>query len=127
MKKSIKSIIFFSLFALIGFVTFSGCKKTKSTTAKIIVRDSENSVVPLAWVRVYATSSTPGTTKVPVINDSTQTNAVGEAYFNYDEIYKSGQAGVAVLNITGRKDLLFGKGIIKVEPQTETEATIFLE
>lgn len=127
MEKSIKSIIFFSFFALIGITTFSGCKKTKSTTAKIIVRDNVNALVPLAWVRVYATSSTPGTTKTPVINDSVQSNGKGEAIFNYDDIYKSGQAGVAVLNITGRKDLMYGKGIIKVEPQTETEATIFLE
>jgi hypothetical protein len=67
------------------------------------------------------------TTNTSIINDSIQSDYKGEAIFNYNKIYKAGQAGVAVLDITGRKGALYGKGIIKIEQEKESTETIYLQ
>ena len=124
MNRSIKSFIIFSFFLLIGSVLFSSCQKTKDTTARITVRDKSSNLVIGAWVRVYGNSTTTNTS---IINDSIQSDYKGEAIFNYNKIYKAGQAGVAVLDITGRKGALYGKGIIKIEQEKESTETIYLQ
>ncbi len=124
MNRSIKSFILFSLFLLIGSALFSSCHKTKDTTARITVRDKSSNLVIGAWVRVFGNSTTTNTS---IINDSIQSDYKGEAIFNYNKIYKAGQAGVAVLDIVGRKGALYGKGIIKIESEEETTETIYLQ
>jgi hypothetical protein len=124
MNKSIKSYIFFSFFLLIGIFLFSSCRKTKDTTAIITVRDKSSNLVVGAWVRVFGNSTTTNTS---IINDSLQSDYKGEVILNYNKIFKSGQAGVAVLDITGRKGALYGKGIIKIEPEVENTETIFIQ
>ncbi len=124
MNRSIKSFIIFSFFLLVGSFLFSSCHKTKDTTARITVRDKSNNLVIGAWVRVYGNSTTTNTS---IINDSIQSDYKGEAIFNYNKIYKAGQAGVAVLDITGRKGALYGKGIIKIEQEKESTETIYLQ
>ena len=103
---------------------FSSCNKTKDTTARITVRDKNSNLVIGAWVRVFGNSTTTNTS---IINDSIQSDSKGEAIFNYNKIYKSGQAGVAVLDITGRKGALYGKGIIKIEQEKESTETIYIQ
>jgi hypothetical protein len=124
MNRSIKSFIIFSFFLLIGSALFSSCQKTKDTTARITVRDKSSNLVIGAWVRVYGNSTTTNTS---IINDSIQSDYKGEAIFNYNKIYKAGQAGVAVLDITGRKGALYGKGIIKIEQEKESTETIYIQ
>ncbi len=124
MNKSINSLIFFSFFLLIGSFLFSSCNKTKDTTARITVRDKNSNLVIGAWVRVFGNSTTTNTS---IINDSIQSDSKGEAIFNYNKIYKAGQAGVAVLDITGRKGALYGKGIIKIEQEKESTETIYIQ
>jgi len=124
MKKSIKSSIFISFLFLLGSTLFYSCHKTKDTTAKITVRDKNSNLVIGAWVRVFGNSTTTNTS---IINDSIQSDYKGEVIFNYNKIYKAGQAGVAVLDIIGRKGALYGKGIIKIEPEIENKETIYLQ
>ena len=124
MNKSINSLIFFSFFLLIGSFLFSSCHKTKDTTARITVRDKNSNLVIGAWVRVFGNSTTTNTS---IINDSIQSDSKGEAIFNYNKIYKAGQAGVAVLDITARKGALYGKGIIKIEQEKESIETIYIQ
>ena len=124
MNKSINSLIFFSFFLLIGSFLFSRCHKTKDTTARITVRDKNSNLVIGAWVRVFGNSTTTNTS---IINDSIQSDSKGEAIFNYNKIYKAGQAGVAVLDITARKGALYGKGIIKIEQEKESIETIYIQ
>ncbi len=124
MNKSIKSFIFFSFFLLMGSFLFSSCHKTKDTTARITVRDKNSNLVVGAWVRVFGNSTTTNTS---IINDSIQSDYKGEVLFNYNNIYKAGQAGVAVLDIIGRKGALYGKGIIKIEQEKENKETIYIQ
>jgi hypothetical protein len=59
--------------------------------------------------------------------DTTQTNSSGEAIFNLNDVYKKGMAGVAILNIDARKNGLKGEGIIKVEEEVTSEATVYIQ
>ena len=124
MKRSIKSLLLFTFFALVAVTFFSSCHKTKDTVAKIIVKDKDNALIVGAWVRVYGNSTTTSTS---IINDSVISDANGEAKFNYNKIYKAGQAGVAVLEVVGRKSNLYGKTVIKIEAEVENTASVFIQ
>ena len=116
----------FSLFALLIGVTFLSCRKKEDTIAVIRVFDSNNQAVVGATVIVYGQSTTNQPSSVNLY-DTTTTNSVGEAIFNFNEVYQLGQAGVAVLNIDVNSGTLNGQGIIKVEQETTTTETVFVQ
>ena len=124
MKRSIKSLLLFTFFALVAVTFFSSCHKTKDTTVKVTVHDASHKIVAGAWVRLFGNSTTTSTS---VINDSLLTNDGGQAVFNYNKIYKSGQAGVAVLVIVARKSALYGKNVVKIEAEEQTDVTVFIQ
>lgn len=109
-------------------VTFSstGCRKKEDTIAKIYVRDTNNDPVVGAQVVLKGVSTTTPSQPV-VLFDTTTTNGSGEAIFNFNDVYQLGQAGVAVLDIVAQKDGLSGTGIIKVEQETTSEETVFIQ
>ncbi|MFT5858245.1 MAG: hypothetical protein ACI865_000329 [Flavobacteriaceae bacterium] len=116
----------FSLFALLIGVTFVSCRKKEDTIAVIKVLDANNQVVIGATVILYGQSTTNQPSSVDLY-DTTQTNSAGEASFNFNEVYQLGQAGVAVLNIDVNSGSLSGQGIIKIEQETTTTETVFVQ
>ena len=133
MKLNLKNIFSALLVLTIAF-TFNSCKKEKETTVRIIVRDANNALVIGASVVIDAnpdTSVDPGSINVNNTYRAQTTDYKGEAVFNYSELYKSGSAGVAILDVevqygssTGGKS---GTGVIKIEPETETVETIYIQ
>ena len=116
----------FLIAALIGSTMFlSACNKKKDTIAKIYVRDSSNNPVSGSKVTLKGTS-TVGRPADVNLNLTTETNAAGEAIFNFNDVYKKGQAGVAVLDIEATKNGFSAKGIIKVEEEVTSDETVFL-
>ena len=124
MKRSIKSILLFSFVALVAVTFFSSCNKTNDTTVRVTVQDASHKIVAGAWVRLFGNSTTTSTS---VINDSLMTDSGGQAVFNYNKIYKAGQAGVAVLDVVGRKSALYGKNVVKIESETENDVTVYIQ
>jgi len=118
-------IIVFSI-AIVGIIGFTGCRKKEPTVAKIHVRDSSNQSVEGARVVLYGEPS-PGEHGIPILFDTTISNSSGEAVFNFDDVYQLGQAGVAVLNIDVVLGIDAGHGIIKVEQETTSEETVFIQ
>jgi len=112
--------------AFMAMAVFVGCNKKEDTIAKIYVRDAGNQAVAGAQVVVYGQSTTSQPTSVTLF-DTTTTNSSGEAVFNFNDVYQLGQAGVAVLNIDVTADGLSGQGIIKVEQETTSEETVFVQ
>jgi hypothetical protein len=110
------------------FLTFStnSCRKKEDTIAKITVRDTANVLVPGATVILYGESTTDPIQPV-IRRDTVTTNSSGVATVNYNETYQLGQAGVAVLNISAEKGALYGEGIIKIEEEVESTATVFIQ
>lgn len=104
----------------------SGCRKKKDTIAKIYVRDTANAAVVGAQVVLKGESTVTPSPPV-VLFDTTTTNGSGEAIFNFNDVYQLGQAGVAVLNIEASKNGLTGQGIIKVEQETTSQETVFIQ
>jgi hypothetical protein len=111
---------------LIGLVVSSGCRKKKDTIAIIHVKNVANQPVSGARVILYGKSTINQPVKV-ALYDTTQTDSEGKAVFNYNDVYQLGQAGVAILNIKATYNSLVGEGIIKVEEETTSEETVFLQ
>jgi hypothetical protein len=99
--------------------------KNRDTIASITVLDINNIPVGGAEVRIYSVDSQG----IPTgrINYTTTTDASGKAIFNFNDLYKKGQAGFAVLNIEAEKNNLAGNGIIKVEEEKTNEATVTIQ
>jgi hypothetical protein len=127
MNTTLKRTLVFAVLAILG-VGFSstGCRKKKDTIAVIYVRDAANQLVSGAEVVLYGQSTTTQPSNV-VLYDTTTTNTSGEARFNFNDVYQLGQAGVAVLNIEASANGLSGEGIIKVEQETTSEETVFVQ
>ncbi|GAB5416325.1 MAG: hypothetical protein Crog4KO_10910 [Crocinitomicaceae bacterium] len=102
--------------------TFFSCYKKKDTVAVIHVVDSSGANVYNAQVILYG----PGSQVDVVLRDTVYTNASGEARFNFNNVYQSGQAGVAVLDIEVTKGSAFAKGIIKIEQEETSREKVVL-
>ncbi|MES2798459.1 MAG: hypothetical protein V4638_00455 [Bacteroidota bacterium] len=115
-------LFFIGIIALVSVTSFSGCRKKKATVAKVTVKDPANAVVEGATVVLYG----DGSDGMVTVYDTTTTNSSGVAVFNYDDVYQLGQAGVAVLDIHAFTQTQNGTGIIKVEEETTTEETVYV-
>lgn len=121
-------IVFLGALLIAGLMSLGlgSCNKKEDTIAKVTVLDTANVRVVNARVVLYGTSTE--TPAKPVIRrDTTFTNSSGVAIFNYNDVYQLGQAGVAVLNISARKGDLKGEGIIKIEEEQESKATVLIQ
>ncbi len=123
-----KNTLFSTLSVLVIalMLVFSACRKKADTIAQVTVRDNGNALVSNARVILFGQSTTDPIQPV-VRRDTAFTNESGVATFNYNDVYQLGQAGVAVLNITAEKDDMFGQGIIKVEQEEVSTATVFIQ
>ncbi|MFA7272227.1 MAG: hypothetical protein WC044_00075 [Crocinitomicaceae bacterium] len=121
------SLFFFILAFSVATISLMGCNKKKDTIAKIYIRNSANAVVSGAKVILYGESSEPGQQGKVNVGDTTISNAAGEAIFNLNDLYQKGQAGVAVLNISAKKSLETGSGIIKIVEEETNEETVFIQ
>jgi len=123
----LSSVLIFSSVLLLS------CKKTKDTTATITVIDTNGLPVGGAFVELEGQSS-PDAVKVanPALRKVSFTPANGVVSFNYTEIYKAGQAGVAVINVSAYKlengdTTAVGKTYVKLDPETDNAQTVVLK
>lgn len=112
------SLILFSLIAIT--FSFSSCYKKKDTIARVTVIDSAGVPVGGATVRLYYDNGS----EVPRENleQSSSTDAQGMATFNYNDLFKSGQAGFAILDID--VDNLTKVGIVRIEEEETIEVSV---
>ena len=101
------------------------CGKEGDTIAKVTVTDAAGDPVSGAFVKVTGVDS-QGENGGLIERDATS-DATGVATFNFNDLYKRGQAGFAVLEIYAEKDSLWGEGIIKVEEEKTSEATVVIQ
>ena len=111
---------------VITSISFSSCRKKIDITANIYVRDETNALIDGAMVILYGENTT-GLPSQIVVFDTAYTNANGVAFFDYNYLFKPGQAGVAVLNIKVEKEDKYGIGIIKIEEEKVNEETVFIQ
>lgn len=127
MKTMSGKYLLFTLMALFTIGLSVGCRKKGDTIAKIYVKNSSGQYVEGATVILYGKSTINQPANV-VLYDTTETNSSGVAVFNFNDVYQLGQAGVAVLDIKAYTSSgLTGQGIIKVEEETTSEETVFVQ
>lgn len=127
--KNLKTVAVFCL-ALLAVATIS-CNKKKDTIAIIKTVDAGGNPVGGVDVTVYPNGIDTlgywefcyGTAGGGI---TTSTNASGQATYNFNDCYKEGSAGFAVLDIDASKGSLTGTGIVKVveEETVEEEITV---
>lgn len=108
----------------LGLGLSQSCKKPADTVGVVTVVDSNNSPVSGASVKLLGVDSqgNPGGR----IDVTETTGSDGKATFNFNDLYKRGEAGFTVLNVYATYDTLGAQGIIKVEEEKTNEATVTL-
>lgn len=124
MKTTLKNIFLFTTLLILVF-SFTRCYKKQPTIAHITVLTSTppgpNSPGPEpvngAEVRLFYDIGADSAR----IDKTGTTGGDGKATFNFNELYKSGQAGFAVLDIYVQGSLV---GVIKIEEEKISEETV---
>jgi hypothetical protein len=126
-KLSILSISFFVL-------TLVSCKKEGATIGTIYVQNEAKVRVVGADVHLFTLSSeTTVTQKMDSTYSNIQlvTDAEGKVQHDFSSLYKSGQAGVGVINFSVAKiegsDTLVCDSYIQLEAEKETSVTVTIK
>lgn len=120
MKTILKTSIFLTILFVIS-TFFTSCYKEKETTAIITVLDAANAPVPGVSVKLYYKYASDSLGTDLRLDKKATTDGSGKANFNYTEEFKSGQAGLSVLDIEVEGNIL---GIIKIEEEKQNEETV---
>ena len=118
MKTTIRNTFLFTALIVLVF-SFTSCYKKKDTIANVTVMNANNDPVVGAEVRLFYGVSADSAR----IDELGTTGGDGIATFNFNELYKSGQAGFAVLDIYVQGVLV---GIIKIEEEKTSDETVII-
>ena len=122
--KNIQKVGFVMLMFVAISMVFSACYKKKDTIAVVTVVDgNEKPVAGAEVVLTWENDTLPKEAQRESLEQTATTDGSGKASFNYNELYKSGQAGVFVLDVFVNGNNI---GIIKVEEETTSEETVIL-
>ena len=113
-----KFVVIVAILAL--FTAISSCYKKKDTISIITVVDSNESPVVGANVRLFYEDSTNSASLIDIENQTTED---GSAIFTFNEFYKEGQGGFAVLDIEVDGDF---KGVVMIEEMVTNKKTVYL-
>lgn len=125
MKKYFAASILFVILCSAAVLSTTGCHKKKDTLCNIYVLDTANARVAGARVELKGVPSSGN--GVSTVDVTLYTDASGVAQFDFSDDYQLGQAGVFVLNIEASHGTLAGTGIVKVEEETTSEQTVFIQ
>ena len=118
MKTTLRNAFLFTALIVLIF-SITSCYKKKATIANVTVMNALNDPVSGVEVRLFYGLSSDSAR----IDEISTTGGGGTAVFNFDELYKSGQAGFAVLDIYVGGIIV---GIIKIEEETTSEVTVII-
>jgi hypothetical protein len=118
MKITLRNTFLFTALIVLVF-SFTSCYKKKDTIANVTVMNANNEAVSGVEVRLFYAVSADSAR----IDEISTTGGGGTAIFNFNELYKSGQAGFAVLDIYVGGNIV---GIIKIEEEKTSEETVII-
>lgn len=121
-----KTLPYFLTLAFVAFaINFNSCKKPGDTVGIVTVVDINNSPVSGAVVKLIGVDSegNPGGR----IDVEETTGSDGKASFNFNDYFKRGAAGFAVLDVYATYDTLGGRTIIKIEEEKTNDVTVTVE
>lgn len=116
---------------LLSVTFFTKCHKIEPT--KTIITAVNESKLPLANVKVKISaqaSKDQVKASTGIKADSAYTNAKGQVEFDFSQLYKDGQAGVAILDVEGiiinGSDSLLGNTYVQLEAGITKSVTLTL-
>ena len=118
MKNSFKIVLLFTFIMTLVF-SLTSCYKKKDTIANVTLLNINDEPIVGKEVRLFYDVNADSAR----IDEVSTTGGGGTATFNFNELYQSGQAGFAVLDIYVQGVIV---GIIKVEEEKTTAETIIL-
>jgi hypothetical protein len=118
MKITLRNTFLFTALIVLAF-SFTSCYKKKDTIANVTVMNANNEAVSGVEVRLFYGVSADSAR----IDEISTTGGGGTAIFNFNELYKSGQAGFAVLDIYVGGNIV---GIIKIEEEKTSDETVII-
>ena len=128
MKRVIKlSSVILGAILLVASFSLNSCYRKQDTIGKVHVVNASGNAVGGAIVRVYIDPTSVPNPDPNRIDMTLTTNSSGTATFNFNDFYKDGQGGFAVLDINASQGTLLGTGVIQVEQRTTSEETIVIQ
>ena len=118
MKNSFKIILLFTFLITLVF-SLTSCYKKKDTIANVTLLNINDEPIVGKEVRLFYDVNADSAR----IDETSTTGGGGTAIFNFNDLYQSGQAGFAVLDIYVQGVIV---GIIKIEEEKTTAETIIL-
>ena len=118
MKNTLRNTFLFTALFFLVF-SISSCYKKQDTIANVTVLNVNNDPMSNLEVRLFYGTNADSAR----IDKIATTGGGGTATFNFNELYKSGQAGFAVLDIYVQGSLV---GIIKIEEEMTSEETVVI-
>lgn len=119
MKKLLKVSLVMMMF--VGIATsLSSCYKKKDTTAVLTFVDANDDPINGLEITIDYSDVPTGKVHREGLDQTATTDGSGKCSFNFNELYKSGQAGVFVLDVYANGSVV---GILRVEQETKVEET----
>jgi hypothetical protein len=122
----ISMVQLFKLMLIFWVLSFGllGCYKKKETILQVNVRDISGTTIKGAKVELYADPTDTSSNNQLAINFSEISNEDGTATFNLNEIYKSGQTGVAIIKAKATYYNKTGQTIIQITEEVLNECFV---
>ena len=128
MKRIIKlSSVFIGAVLLVVAFSLNSCYRHKDTIGKVHIVNASGNPLGGVVVRVYVDPASVPNPDPNRIDITQSTNSEGTVTFNFNEFYKDGQGGFAVLDIDASQGSLTGTGVIQVEQRTTSEETVVIQ
>ena len=115
------------LFSVIMTLILQGCYKKQDTVLKVYVRNSSGQIVSDANVKIYAEPTDTSKQDESIINFSDNSDDKGIVIFNLNELYESGQIGVAILKVKANYMNLVGENIVSITEEKTNETFIEIQ
>jgi hypothetical protein len=112
----------FILFVISSFLT--SCYKKKDTLLMVYVRDETGSVIESAKVRVFAEPTDTSNNSAMIVDFEKITDNTGTADFNFNQIYETGQTGVAVVKVKATYFNKVGQKIVELVEEQNNECYV---
>ena len=104
----------FSCFLFIVILLCPSCYKSRPTSLTVEVRNSAGQIVTGVLVNVRAEPTGDMEGQELLIDYEEATNSNGIAFFNLNEVFKSGQTGVAIVVASVQHNNLYGSEVIEI-------------
>lgn len=114
-------------FSLSLIFVLQGCYKKQDTILKVYVRNSNGQIVAGANVKIYAEPTDTSKQNESIINFNDNTDEKGIVSFNLNELYESGQTGVAILKAKAGYLNLAGENIVPITEEKTNETFIEIQ